>query len=415
MLALLAALALVAPASRMGPGEPAADSIAHSPALDAFLPDTVIAPPGGVRIVVMGSPAPGVAALRLFVPLIESAPEAGIGFVLRDLALERMQSLARPVGARVEAARTPWGLAYGVEGSAADFDYLAYVLRQAVAAPDLGTPSFDGAIQHVRRRLDRDRETPAGRISVELRRAVAPGDPPLEGTAESLAGFDTTRVREVWARTHRSSRMTLVVSASVAPEAILAAAHDIGASPAATEPPPALAAAPPSSASISPPRPQTLRTWYALAFEGGSRADARAPIAALLVSDELHRSVEGFDARVELWDLRDRWILAVTGAAYNQDLTSMRHAVSDAVRNTAATLDSATVSTAVGRTYRDLLVQARTPLGLVSVVGHWLEGTNDPRAAWTFLDELRSVSAEAMARYFHGLLATTPAHAEVRP
>lgn len=412
MLTLLAALALAAPSPAVPQGAPALDSTAAAAALAPLLPDTVIAPPGGPRIVVLGAPAPGVAALRVSVPLVESAPEAGVGLVLRALALARMRGLARPVGARVDVTRTPWGLAYTVEGATADFDYLAYLVRRAVAEPPLGTPSFDGALQSVKEQEGRDRETPAGRIAVELRRAVAPGNLPLDGTRQSLASLDTARVRDVWARTHQASKMTVVVSASLAPEAILAAIHGLGTTAGSTRTVPIPA---PPPASPKPARPQTLRTWYGTAFDGGSRTDARAPVAALLVSDQLRRKVHGFDARVELWDLRDRWVLAVMGAAYQPGLADMRSAVSNAVRSTADALDPAGVRAAVGQVYRNILFQARTPRGLVSVVGQWLDATGDPTAARTFLDALHSLRTGDMASYFAHLLASTPAHAEVRP
>ncbi len=412
MLILLAALALATPFPPSPQGASAVDSIGDPAALAPLLPDTVIAPPGGPRIVVLGAPAPGVAAIRVSVPLVESAPEAGVGLVLRDLALVRMRGLARPVGARVGVTRTPWGLAYTVEGSAADFDYLAYLLRRAVAEPDLGKGSFDGALQEVKQREGPDRETPAGLIAVELRRAVEPGNLPLDGTLRSLTSLDTARVRDVWARTHQTSKMTVVVSASVAPEAILAAIHGLGASagPADIVPIPT-----PPPASSRPARPQTLRTWYGVAFDGGARADVRAPVAALLVSDHLRRSVHGFDARVELWDLRDRWVLTAFGAAYQPELPDMRRTVSDAVRSTADALDPDSVRTAVGRVYRSILFQARTPRGLVSVVGRWLDATGDPGAAHTFLDRLHAVDSGDMASYFTRLLSSSPVHAEVRP
>ena len=218
--AILTVLTLLATGAGQGRAIPPGG--ASDPA-DPFRPDTVVTAPGGPRIVLLESAATGVAALRLFVPLEEAPVEAGTGEVLRALALERMEGLARPVGARVSASRTPYGLAYLVEGALADFEYLAYLLREAVAAPPTDRVAMNRALRGVREALDRARESPPDFLVARLRRLIAPGVPPPFGTAATIDGIDAARVLEVWRRTHDGDAMTLVVSAALTPEVILAA------------------------------------------------------------------------------------------------------------------------------------------------------------------------------------------------
>jgi len=82
MTRLLAALLLATAALPCGGGAQ----------VSPFSPDTLLQPPGGPRIVILGTPGEGVAALRLAVPLHEGPAEAGAGHILRELALRRMET-----------------------------------------------------------------------------------------------------------------------------------------------------------------------------------------------------------------------------------------------------------------------------------------------------------------------------------
>lgn len=381
------------------------------PPRSPLVPDTVLAPPEGPRIVLLTSPGEGVAALRLAVPLRESPAEAGAGRLLRDLALERMRTLARPVGAEVSAARTPHGIAYAVEGAAADFEYLAYLLRQAVTSPDLEGPGFQEARLRLEAEVTADVETPSRRIAGLLRAQVAPGHPPLQGTRGSVAGLDPARVANVWRRSHQASAMTLVVSAPVAPEVVLAATRGLGAPEEAAAPPPD--AAPPSEP--RPPSPEAIRTWYGEARGAGGVGDPSGPVVARLVAARLRALDSPFEVGVELWELPDRWVLAVMGAAPPSDAQALRRAVAGALADVRGSLDPRSVTAAVAELRRDLLVEARTPAGLVAVVGRALEATDDPRAAADDAAALASVDVDAVRRRLEEMLRVPPAVAQVRP
>lgn len=405
-------LAVLLAAVALSPGLSAQVDLARHPeSRSALRPDTVLAPSGGPRVVILSARGEGVAALRLAVPLRESGLEGGAGWLLKELGLERMRTLARPVGADVAASRTPWGIAYSVVGAAADLEYLAYLLREAVAPPDVDAPSFHDTLRRLMQVSARSLETPRGRITADLRAGLGPGTPPVAGTPGSVAFLDGARVREVWLRSHQADAMTLVVSAPVIPEVVLAATRGMGA-------PEASAAGPADAPLPVEPRrarPQSLRTWYGEAWQGGTGEDPHGAVAALLVTRSMRERADGFEAAVELWELPDRWALAVVGAGYGPAGAAMRRAVSSVLAATRDALEATAVRDAVSQVLGDLLVRARTPAGLVSLVGRAMEAGGDPNAAERHVEALRRVDVASTRGFLEELLARAPVQAEVRP
>jgi len=375
-----------------------------------FAPDTLLEPPGGPRIVMLNTHGEGVAALRLAVPLREGAVEAGAGRILRELALQRMETLARPVGVRVSVSRTPWSMAYVVEGAAADFEYLAYLLREAVAEPDVAGPDFAQAHQRLRSAAARAQETPGDLLLSRLRAAAAPGLPPSEGNPATADGLDAAVVRSVWRRSHQSSAMTLVVSAPVVPEVVLAGTRGLGA-------PEADAGGPPNAPVPTPPRPdaETLRSHYGEAFQSTVVEDPHPQVAAILVARHLQGKGDSFELGVQLWELPDRWLVAVTGRAYPRQVAGMRAAVSGALAGTRDALDPAMVRQAVAQMRRDIMLRSRTPAGLVGVVGRAMEVGGHPLAAVRYLDALAAVDLTSTRDYMTRLIRVGPVRADVRP
>lgn len=402
----------VAAAQADAPGAGAQEAPATALRLATALePDTVLSPVGGPRIVLLSSPGVGVAALRLAVPLREGAVEAGAGQLLAELALERMRTLARPVGAQVSVARTPWGLAYSVVGAAADFEYLAYLLREAVSAPDVAGAGFAEALRRLQDRAAVAVETPAGRIAAELWAQFAPGTPPLDGTPASVRSADAARVREVWLRSHQSSAMTLVVSAPLVPEVVLAATRGMGA-------PEETAAPPPDAPAPSAPRlgaTQSLRSWYGEGWAMGPPGDPRAAVLAFLVADQLRGRGPEVEAFVELWDLPDHQALAVIGAAWPRNAQAMRRTVSGALVAARNALDEPTVAAAVARARRELLWAARTPAGMVATVGRAMEADGNPLSAGRYVEALSSMDLVSVRDLLEQILAQRPRTSEVRP
>ena len=132
------------------------------------------------------APSSDLTTLRLSIPVQEGSTEAGAAQILTLLGLERARGAAAATGAHVEGSRTPWGIAYTVVGPTADFDHLAYVLREAVAEPSFDRIVFERARSRVRVEAQRERETASGRLTAELRAAVAPEALPAVGTPASI-------------------------------------------------------------------------------------------------------------------------------------------------------------------------------------------------------------------------------------
>lgn len=376
----------------------------------SFAPDTVLAPPGGPRIILLSASGEGIAALRISVPLTEGPAEAGAGRILRDLTLARLESLARPAGVRVRASRTPWGLAYTVEGAAADFEYLAYLVRQAVVAPEVNSPTFEEARLRLAEEASRGIETPRDFLTATLRRGVAKGVPPLEGTPSTVATLDAASVLDLWRRTHQSRTMTLVASVPVVPEVVLAATRGLGAPDGAPSDP--LDAPPPPA---GPSDIQTLRHWRGVSYSGGAAGDPLGPTAALLTADYVATVADGFEMAVELWELPDRWALTILGSAYERGTRAMERAVAEALQGARDTLTPQSVADARARVRREILLRARTPSGLVSVVGRATDASGDPLAALAYLDDLERIDADRVRAFFDELLASGPVTAEVDP
>jgi len=373
-----------------------------------FLPDTVLSVPDGPRLILFGAEGARLAALRLSVALSEGPGEAGAGWILREIAQARLESLARPVGARVSVSRTPWGLAYAVEGAAADFEYLVYLLRDATGEPALDPLPFGNARTRLREEVARQVEIPGGRLVADLRSQVAPGQLPPEGTPATVDRLDAEAVRRVWARSHRADAMTLVMSAPVAPEVALAATRGLGLGP--DRVPDGTPAAVPSA---SRPRPESLQTWYGEAYAVGPAGDPRAAVAAVLVGRHLAQRTGRFDVGVELWDLADRGVLAVTGAAFPAQATAMRRAVAGALSGVRDSLDPASLQAAVATVHRDLVARARTQAGLVSIVGRATEASGDPSAAAREAEALEVVDTVALTTFLSELITRGGVRAEV--
>lgn len=392
--------------------DPSTDSAAPAALLpaDPLVPDTILAPPERPRIVVLGAPGSPVITLRLFVPVDEAPSEAGAARLLQVVGTNRARGVAGTTGARVEGARTPWGIVYSVEGAIDDLDYLAYLLRIAVAEPALNGVDVHRARNQLLDEARVGEETPAGRIATSLRSQAAPDVTPLGGTTASLAGLTPGSLREVWSRTHRAPDLTLVVVGDVPPELLLASVQGMGA-PAGPTPEPPSGPAP----TVRPNRVQVLRSWYGQAHVIADARDPRAAVAALLVARRLREEPGPFEARVELWDLDGRKALATVGAAYSRSASAMRTRMSGIVGETAEAVADEEIREAVARVRAEAVFAARTPTGRASLVGRFLDATGDPEGARRYVDELRALEPEAVRTFLRELADGRVVRAEVRP
>jgi predicted Zn-dependent peptidase len=377
----------------------------------ALTPDTVLTPPSGPRIVRLPAPGAPVVSMRLFIPIREGAAEAGAARVIQILGTESARAVASQVGALVEGARTPWGIAYTVTGAASDIDFLAFALRSAVEDPVGRQVDFVQAVTALEAEVERLQETPSGRIAARLREQAAPSTPPLGGTRGSLGRMTLADVRALWSRTHQVERMTLVVAGDVPLEVLLSAFRALGAP--ATE-----TAYGPSDAAISQPsRPaaQVIRHWYGEARVIPDASDPHAEVAAVLLAETLEASGGSYEAEVQLWQLPETRVLTVIGAAYARNRQEMIRRVQGAVAETVAALDEQGVRDAVSRVRSDLLMGARSPAGRTGLVGIGMEADGNPTAAREILSELDSVTSGSLRAFLEARAGTDPFRAEVRP
>lgn len=397
------------PARVGGAGDPALPLLPQLSAGHPFVPDTVLSVPGGPRIVRLDMPGSPLVAMRLSIPLEEGGSEAGAGYLLQIMGADRARALAGPVGVQVEGTRTPWGVAYTIVGTRPDFDFLAYLLREAAAEPAAPEVEFERARLALRAQALGSQETAAGRVVAALRAGVAPSMPPLEGTVESLDGLTLSAVRGVWRRSHRAGGMTLVIAGDVPEELLLSAFQRLGSSGEAPRRP--AAPAPRGQAG----RAQVIRHWYGEARTVGDPRDPHPTVAALLISDRLRGAGSDWEAQVQLWEMEGRQVIAIVGAAYPGAAVRMRGGIRAALGETSRGVTAERVRSAVATVRHELLREARTPGGLVTVVGRLVEATTAPDGARSFLDSLESVTPESMVAFLGSLERQTPQRAEVRP
>jgi hypothetical protein len=163
------------------------------------------------------------------------------------------------------------------------------------------------------------------------------------------------------------------------------------------------------------PEAETLRTYVGEAFQSTPVDDPHPQVAALLVAQSLQGAAAGVELGVQLWELPDRWVLAVTGQSYPRQAAAMREAVSGALARTVDALDPKRVRGAVAQVRRDILLRAQTPAGLVGTVGRAMEAGGDPLAAARHLEGLSAVDVASTRAYLSRLLQAGPVRAEVRP
>ncbi len=374
-----------------------------------FRPDAELRVPGLPRVVLYRTGTSDVVTLRLSVPLEEAPEEAGAGQLLRRLAQDRMDALASRVGAQVRVIRHGTALVYEVSGSAADLDFLGWILREGVRAPE------EGRFQEIRREaladVARRLETPQGVLALRVREALSPGAPPPHGTTSALERMDAARLASVWARSHRLDQSHLVVVASLPTEVLLASLVDLGLPEAG--PDPVLPPLPPTGEPR--PRPEVIRFWLAEAWPVEGGRDPRALVAVRLLTETIRDRPGDYELGVELWEVGRRWALVLSGAAYPRAQQAMRTRLQGLLRETSGRVTDEAVRTHAAEVRRDLLNSARTPWGLAELVGQALDLGETPQEVEGFLETLARMEAADLRRFLDGLAATTPVREEVRP
>ena len=407
------ALCLSVPAgslAQLAPRAAAATRPSAPPPSEALRPDTVLTPRGGPKLIRLAAPGSALTTLRLSIPIEESPSEAGAAQILALLGLDRARAAAAPIGARVEGSRTPWGISYTVVGPTEDFDYLTYVLREAVAAPRLDGTVVERTRNRVREEAQRERETASGQLAAELREATVPGALPLLGTLASLDRVSAASLRDLWGRSHRRARMSLVIVGPEPVELVLAALGELGSIDRSSPVVPA-ARLPADPA----PKAEVLRTWYGAAWVTGDARDPRGSVVASLVARRLREKPPAFDSDVEMWDVGSERVLAVTGASYASGAPAMRRRVEGILAEAAANVSREELTPAISGLRLDLLSGARTPWGLATLVGRYHDATGDADAAYQHMTGLDEVTPETLKAYVGTLVERGHQRAEVSP
>ena len=369
-------------------------------------PDSVLRPPGGPTIALVHAPGSDGVSIRVSIPFLERHADAGAGNLLQLLTMRRIRPLREQIGAEVEAARTPWGLTYLVSGSAADFAYLSWIVRQIVSRP--GTSGWGPARARVRSAADRERETPRRVLGLELRSLVDPSNPPLAGTPSSLDALNHARLVALWAGSHYRSNLSFVVVGAVPAEAVLANLLEVGAAGPTPRPRPG-----PGAIADTPPRPERIRTWYGEAYQSGRSDDPRAAVAALLMGGRLEDVGDAYEAWVERWELGSGSALVVSGAAYRRGATAMHARIRGLRAEVAERLTDGDVRRAVASVRAELVVGARSLPGLANVIGWHMDASGDANAASDYLTRLSRVDRAAMEAFFRDLASAEALVAEL--
>ena len=374
----------------------------------SLLPDTVLSPPDGPTVAFVeatGSPA---AAIRITVPFVESDSDAGAGYLIQLLALERVRRVREMLGIEVLAHRTSFGLVYRLNGSVADFDQLAGIARELVARP--ASPGFVAARTRLERMNREERETARGALRLRLRSRMASPMPSVTGTLESLAALNPARLVERWRSSHRRSNLSVVVVADLPLEAAFSALAELG----EAGPAPETGMLPePATRRSAAPRPERIRIWYGEAYPSGDARDPRSALLARIANDRLREFGGEFEPHLERWELGERSWLVLTAAAFSRNATTMRARIRGYIGDLRAALSPTVVRHARSSLRSELLLETRSPGGLAEVIGRHLDATGDADAARDYLRRLEEIDFEDMAAFLDEIAAADALTAEV--
>jgi hypothetical protein len=374
-----------------------------------FLPDETLSPPGGPEVAIFRSVPPEVVSFRLSVPLEESPDEAGAGHLLRIQAQDRMLSLAGRIGARVEVHRTPQAVVYEVSGASADLDFLAWILREGVAAPS--ALAFEGSRRQLRAEQDRQLETPQGVLFQRIRAALLPASAPLPGTQGSLDRMDPQRLEAVWARSHRRADMRVVVASRLPTALILTALTAVGLP--ATAPIPATV--PGASTGAARPNPQVIRHWAVDAYRLDPGTEAVALVAARWMGELLEGEEGDFESGVEIWDLGGVRALVLAGAAYPRSRQAMERRIRAVPADAATRITESDTRRLADALRTEILLVGRTPWGLADLVGQAWDTGRGPAGAEAMLGALDGLAHAEVVALLQSLAGASPVRETLSP
>jgi hypothetical protein len=319
-----------------------------------------------------------------------------------------MQPVADRIGARAEVHRTRQGLVYQVSGTIADLDFLGWILRTGVQAPD--ATRMEETRREIQVENDRRLETPEGVLAARLRMDLAPERPSVFGTSGTVGRIDVVQLRSIWERSHRLDRARLVVAGRVTPELALALASELGL-PASTPPD-----YPPGADPGSPRgEPQVNRHWIAQGYRLQGTEEVAALVAGQWLAEDVRAASHDFEVGVEVWDLGGTRALVLTSAAFPRSAGAQGTWLGRAFEDAAARITDSDVSRVAGAVRTEIIMAARTPWGLAELVGQAWDAGNGPEGVETLLASLETLTAAQVSQLFLTLAGSTSARAELSP
>ncbi len=357
------------------------------------------------------SPAQGLSTIRVFFPLDESFAEAGSGRVLARVAAERVAGSAARVGATFEAVRTPDGIAYSVTGADEDFDYLSWILRQAVAEPTESDVIVRRWANRAQVALEQSRETGRGFVQADLLGRLCPALPPEAGLSASLGSTSRERLRRFWLRTHTRDRASIVVVSRASVPLVLSAVRTLdlpeGAGP-----------APEGGVDGVAPPPhglQVLRRWYGEARLLPTGAAAETHVLGELLTAAAAQPGRDYEIFLEVRQTRCADALILLGSAYRSGDRDMRAWISGLLGRVSGQLTETEVREAAAAARRALARSAASPAGLAAALGRQGADAGDANGLSRLYDRLGALDRATMVAFLDRVAATTPLRSEVRP
>ncbi len=362
-------------------------------------------------VTVHRQPALPVVALRMALLADDPQGFAGAGHLIQHLHLPAMEEQAARVGARVQAVRTSDALVYTVTGPAAELDYLAGVLRGALAAPRPAQPQLLMALNALAEERGAERETAASYVRATLRQGVFPGELPAAGTPASARRLETAPLEALWGEMYAPERLAVVAVGDVGAEQVERALRGLpGAAGERT-----VEAAPDTAPALAADTPQATRAW--IGWAAGAQGDdaASLSVAARLVGNRLRRGMTGATVEVEHWWTHRGHALAIVAATAGPRAAAGRRTVAGAVAATLDALDAQAVSDAVAGVRRDLLFYSRTPERMAEVLGAFADRGGEPDAAQRFFAALDGVTEASVRAALEGVRASEPVTVAIAP
>jgi len=321
-----------------------------------------------------------------------------------------MSSLADRIGADAQVHRTSRAMVYQVSGSVQDLDFLGWILRTGLAAPD--ESQFDSARRTAQIDLDQRRETPEGALAIRLLGQLSPGAAPLQGTRSTLERLDPGRVTALWARSHLRSEVRIVVAGRVDPILVLSTLSDLGLpmdGPTAQLPPS-------EAVEQSTGAPEVIRHWIAL----GHRLDSHGThaehlITARLLGEVLRESPGNYEAAVELWEVGRNRALVLSGAAFPGNRQPLFDRLNALPQQAIDEVTESRVDRISSQIRTELRNSAREPRGLAELVGQAWDMEGSPEAVGALLASLREVDPEGIQQLLDALQQAGPLTEEIRP